>query len=206
MRQRLPAAIAAAVGALVLLSFFTDNSTVAGITTFFILSAMIVAAFAFLLGVLNVLMVHLRKIGQRESGWGYSLALLFGMLAVLFFGRPGTKGPAEETVSWILRNVQIPLQATFFALLAFFVIGAAYHALQTRPREASVMLIVAAIVLVGQVPLGQRIWSQFPALKDWLVAVPATAGVRGLLLGAALGTVAMGLRLLILTDRERYFK
>lgn len=206
MRRRLPAAVATAVGTIVLLSFFTLNPVVQGITAFLTHTAMIVAAFAFLLGVLNVLLVHVRKIGRRRNGWGYSLALVVVMLVVLLLGRPGTQGPADSGVEWILRNVQIPLQATFFSLLAFFVVTASYRALRTRPGETSLMLLVAAIVLLGQTPLGPKIWDQFPALKDWILAVPTTAGVRGILLGTALGTVATGLRLLTLTDRERYFK
>ncbi len=206
MRQRLPAAVATAVGIIVLLSFFTSAPTIQGLTTLFIHTAMIIAAFAFLLGVLNVLLVHLGKIVRREGGWGYSLALVLVMLAVLILGRPGTRGPTEGSVAWVLQNIQIPLEATFLSLLAFFIITASQRALRSRPKEAGFMLFVAAIVLLGQIPVGEKILPQWPAFKDWLLAVPATAGIRGLLLGAALGTIATGLRLLSLTDRERYFK
>jgi len=206
MRRRLPAAIAAAVGIIVFLSFFTDNTVIQGVTMLLTRMAMIVAAFAFLLGVLNVLLVHLHKIGRRNTGWGYSLVLVLVMLLVLFLGRPGTGGPTDRSVTWILRYVQIPLEATVFSLLAFFVITASLRAFRVRPRETGFMLLVSAIVLLGQVPVGQKLWPQFPAIKDWLLAVPTMAGVRGILLGVALGTIATGVRLVSLVDRERYFK
>jgi hypothetical protein len=40
-----------------------------------------------------------------------------------------------------------------------------------------------------------------PALRAWLLAVPVTAGMRGILLGIALGTIATALRVLLAVDR-----
>jgi hypothetical protein len=40
-----------------------------------------------------------------------------------------------------------------------------------------------------------------PVIKDWVLEVPALAGARGILLGAALGTAATGLRVLLGIDR-----
>jgi hypothetical protein len=60
---------------------------------------------------------------------------------------------------------------------------------------------VGLVVLLGQVPLGFQIWPDLPLVKDWLLQVLGMAGLRGILLGVALGTVAAGLRLLLGQDR-----
>jgi hypothetical protein len=39
--------------------------------------------------------------------------------------------------------------------------------------------------------------SPLPSLRDWLLAVPTTAGARGILLGTTLGTLMVGLRVLV---------
>jgi hypothetical protein len=57
------------------------------------------------------------------------------------------------------------------------------------------------IVLLGQVPVGARLWDQLPVIKDWVLEVPALAGARGILLGVALGAAATGLRVLLGIDR-----
>lgn len=46
----------------------------------------ILAAIAFILGGGNLLKVHLKKISDRQKGWGYSAVTLIAFLAMLFFG------------------------------------------------------------------------------------------------------------------------
>ena len=63
-------------------------------------------------------------------------------------------------------------------------------------------LAVVVIVLVGWMPFGfMGVVNNF---RDWLIRVPASAGARGILIGVALGTLAMGLR--VLTGIERPYK
>jgi hypothetical protein len=38
-------------------------------------------------------------------------------------------------------------------------------------------------------------------VRDWLVAVPATGGTRGILIGVALGALTVGIRVLIGRDQ-----
>jgi hypothetical protein len=42
----------------------------------------------------------------------------------------------------------------------------------------------------------------FTIVRDWLLAVPVSAGARGILLGIALATVVTGVRVLIGQDRS----
>ena len=44
-------------------------------------------------------------------------------------------------------------------------------------------------------------WEGLPGVKDWILQVPATAGMRGILLGAGLGAGATGARVLLAIDR-----
>jgi hypothetical protein len=62
-----------------------------------------------------------------------------------------------------------------------------------------VFLCTAILVLLGQVP----VWNLtvFQDVRDWIMRVPAMAGMRGILLGVALGITATALRVLIGADR-----
>jgi hypothetical protein len=51
------------------------------------------------------------------------------------------------------------------------------------------------------VPISIYLWGELPIIKDWILNVPTLAGVRGILLGVALGTIATGLRILLGADR-----
>jgi hypothetical protein len=105
-------------------------------------------------------------------------------------------------------NMQVPLQSTMFSLLAFFIASAAYRAFRLRSAEASLLLIAAIIVMLGRVPLGQWLTRNLPqeATLPWLtetiMAYPNMAAFRGILMGAALGVMAMGLRVILGIERS----
>jgi hypothetical protein len=198
MKRSIPMAIAIAIGSLMLVDFFFDESHINALGNFFIDSAVIVVAFALLLGLVNVLIVHLRRIVRREEGWMYSIGLLAIAAVVLVAGIPG---PDSRLVRWIFDNVQLPLQAATFSLLAFFVATAAYRGFRLRRPESLAFMLAAIVVLLGQVPVGRYLSDLVPAAKDWLLAVPSTAGARGIIIGVALGTIATGVRVLMGLDR-----
>lgn len=203
LKRMLPTAVAIAVGAFVLLALFTPVELFDTIGTRLIDIAVIIAAFALFLGVINVLRVHARKIQKSESGRLYSLILIIAMLVVLAIGLPPSpdqpSGPSQPIIEWIFVNIQAPIQASLSALLVFFVITAAYRLLLIRNLESAVMLVVVILVLVGQASLG--LLPVLPELKDWLLDVPAMAGLRGILLGVALGAILTGIRLLFGAER-----
>lgn len=192
----LSTAVAMAVGLIVLLDFFFIHPILNGVGAAFREWAILLTAFALLLGLFNLLSVHLLRIIRRtESGAGYSAVVLltFAIVTVigLVFGLPS--GPMD----WIFNNLYVPLQGAFFALAAFFLATAAYRALRARNIETTWMLLAALVVLIGQIPL----LGVLSDARAWVLAVPSEAGVRGILLGVALGTIATGLRLIVGMDR-----
>jgi len=189
----------AAVGLIVLASLLTAYPWLDAIGGTLIDAAVIVAAFALLAGLVNLVRVHARQIRERRTHWFYSLVLLAVLLITLVAGlfpfAAGPAGPSQPLVRWLFDHIQVPVQASLSALLAFFVATAAYRLLRIRNWESAVMLVVALIVLAGQVTLGLE--PVLPGLRDWILGVPAMAGVRGILLGVALGTIVTGIRLLL---------
>jgi hypothetical protein len=113
----------------------------------------------------------------------------------------GYGGPTSKSGQFIFDFILQPLEATFFALLAIFIATAAFRAFRVRDLETFFFVLFAVIVLLGQVPVAIYIWPELPIIKDWIIDVPTLAGIRGILLGVALGTIATGLRVLIGTDR-----
>ena len=203
LKRILPAAVAAAVGVAVLAAAFTSQPLLVEVSAYLVGTTVIIAAFALFLGLANVLRVHGRRIAQRQPGSFYSGVLIVVLLLVLALGLPpypwGPSGPSQPLVRWIFENVQAPVQASLSALLAFFVVRAAYRLLRSRNWESALMLFVAVVVLVGQVSAG--LIPVLAVVKDWVLAVPAMAGVRGILLGVALGALLTGIRLLLGAER-----
>jgi hypothetical protein len=191
-----PIAVAIGVGIIVLFAKFFTLPYINIIVDAFTTWTIILTAFAVLLGLINLVSVHLSRIVRRkEPGLGYSIVVLLTAVTVflvgLWFGLPSSQ------MSWVFDNLYVPLQGSFFALVAFFLATAAYRSLRARSFETTLMLVVALFVFLGQTPLVNTL-SQ---AKDWLLSVPSTAGARGILLGVALGTIATGLRLITGMDR-----
>ena len=209
LKRTLPAALAIAVGLFVLVALLLPVPLLSTIGTYFIDCAVIIAAFALFLGLLNVVRVHLRNIRERTKTWPYSVLLLIALFAVLAVGlvtltpsqadQSQPSGPSHPALQWIFANVMAPIQATLGALLAFLTLAAAYRLFRFRNTASVVMLVVTLLVLAGQASFG--LLPVLPQLRDWILDVPALAGMRGILLGVALGTVLTGIRLLLGVER-----
>jgi len=194
------AIIAVISGLLVLLGYFFPG-VFGNIQSVLIGWAIILAAFALLLGIFNLAMVHWKKAGTDGPSSIYSIVLLISLIITII--AVSISGPTGSLSLWIFNTFQVPVEISLLAVLAVVLVFAAARLLTRRPKWYTVLfLITVLVVLLGSVPLfflGEV--APLVALRGWLTQVPAVAGARGLLLGVALGTVATGLRILMGVDR-----
>jgi len=162
----------------------------------------IIAGFAGIFGIISLTHYHMTKVRRRVPGYGFSVTTLTGftvMLVIgLFFGiaQPNVKTAGD----WMFLNLMIPMQATMFATLAFFIASAAFRAFRARTAEASALLVAGLIVILGRVPIGHYI----PKLTDlaaWIMANPSMSAYRGIFLGVALAGIAMSVRIIFGVER-----
>lgn len=157
------------------------------------------AAVALVLGIVNLFAVHLRRSFRRN---GYSLLLLLSMVAVFALAVTDEVGITEGWVDSIFFQIQVPLEAALASLLAFFLLFAGIRLLQRQRNVWSVLFLLTAIFLLfSQSPLPSG-WGAFiEPVRTFINGVLVTAGMRGLLLGIALGTIMLSLRLLAGVER-----
>ena len=125
---------------------------------------------------------------------GFPVLFVFGLF---YKTDPGT------VVDWLFMNVQVPLEATMFSLLAFFIASAAYRTFRARSTEATLLLAAAVIVMLGRVPISDQIpYINLHEITEWIMMVPTVAAKRGILLGVALGAVATSLRIILGLERS----
>jgi hypothetical protein len=63
---------------------------------------------------------------------------------------------------------------------------------------ATLVLVTAVIVMLGQVPIGAPI----APFKSWIMEVPNMAGFRAIILGIGLGMVATALKIIFGIERS----
>lgn len=152
------------------------------------------AAVALVLGVLNLLVIHVRR---AASGNGYSLILVLSMLAVFALAITDALLLTEGGLAFTFNEIQAPLEAAVASLVAFFLLFAGARMLQHRRSAWSILFMISAIFfLLTQGPLPEALATILSPIRRVADSVLVTAGMRGILLGVALGIITLSLRLL----------
>lgn len=192
----LSSAIAIGVGFGLLIALLLGGQ-LSSVANFLLQIAMITVAVTILIGILNLIAVHGGRLLRRRRGWVYSLFLLvslFGVIALRVTGQ-------NETSQTLLETVQVSVEASLGALVLFALVFGAYRLMRRRVTiSGMIFTLVVVIVLIGALPM--TLVAPITAVRDWLLAVPVSAGARGLLIGIALATVVTGMRVLTGQDRS----
>jgi hypothetical protein len=140
----------------------------------------------------------------------YKIVLLVSLLATIAIGASEGRGFLNPGMKsrWIYDQLYAPMSATMFALLAFFIASAAFRAFRIRSVEAGLLAIAALLVMLGRVPIGNLMTGWLPepmqlaSIQDWIMNWPQNAAKRAILIGAALGVMATGLRVILGIERS----
>jgi len=205
MKRELPRIITLVTGIYLALQYFIPHRASAKVYETLNDWLIVIGIFAIVLGILGLARMHIGKVQQRDPNWPYSLTLLvglFGMIA-LGFGGQGLGTPFVRAYFSVLN----PIQATMFAMLAFYIASAAYRAFRARTALATILLVSAVIVMVGRVPLGELLWPKFQLgsltvpgaaeISDWMLNVPNLAAKRAIYIGLGLGGAATALKVVL---------
>jgi len=200
MRRQIPILVCFCFGLFMMVQFFVPHKSFNSAYQNILDWMQIIYVFTLLVGVVSFLSINGKKVSQRQSGWGYNLIGLLGLFLMAFFGF--YKGTKEGTpFMWVFDHLQVPMQSTMFSLLAFFVASAAYRGFRARTKEATLLLLSAAIVMLGRVPIGNMIHSAIPDLANWILNYPSMAARRGIVIGIGLGTISTSLRIIVGIER-----
>jgi uncharacterized membrane protein YidH (DUF202 family) len=164
--------------------------------------SIVIAAIAAIVGGVDVARYHVSLIMKREKEQipFSSITLILEIICVVFaFYALATGVPilTQPQFSWIYLNLQVPTSSAMYSILVFYIASAAYRTFRARNPPALLLLIVGIIVMLGNTSLGFVIWPGFAPLRDWIMTVPNAAGYRPIVIGVGLGTIILGLRLIL---------
>ncbi|MBI4834880.1 MAG: hypothetical protein HY811_08705 [Planctomycetes bacterium] len=227
MKRNLPLLIAFVMGILFIIQFFVPHQWSQEMLTWGNKWIVIIGGISLLLGISSLIHFHYVQVKRSVPGWGYSLVMFGAFIIAITAGflpsiirwflppiapdaDPGKwlgflpLYPGLEEGSplfWIFLNGISPFMATMFSLIGFFIASAAFRAFRARSLEATLLLIAAVIIMLGQTPLGAMIWEKIPDIMVWIFNVPNTAAKRAILFGIAMGSIAFSIRIILGIER-----
>jgi len=213
MKRRIPLTITLVLGIVMMIQFFIPHQFSQDFKNTALEWLRVMGSFAFIIGLASFVTHHATKIRHKKEGWAYSpiaLAALIIMAVIGIIGRapnmnwiPVTvQGQQISVFTYLFANfynyMMIPLGATMFSVLAFYIASAAYRSFRAKSLVSILLLIAAfiimlAIIFYNVLPLGD--------FGEWLLSVPNMAAKRGILLGASLGGIATSLKIILGIER-----
>jgi hypothetical protein len=201
MRDPIATAIAISVGLVILIGYFLPIPLFTVVQSTLLNWAVIIGAFAALVGIGNLILNHWRKLTSKNQRDFYSLFALLGFVGILGAGIL-LDGPMQKDIQQAVRSIVMPVEASLMAVLAITLGYACLRLLRQRRDALSILFIISTVfflILSGgflagiDIPLVQ-------SLTAFIDRLPI-AGARGILLGIALGSLTTGLRILMGADR-----
>ncbi len=192
-------ALAIASGLIVLVGYFYPVEPLLQFRLQLTNWAMILAGMTVLVGIYNLVAVHMEKIRTRQKDAIYGGLLVLSL--IITFGLGLVLGPDHTFMRAMVDAIIVPVEASLMAILAVTLIYASMRLLRRRVDAMSVVFLIAAVIFLvammptpfGSVP-GDQLILQFTGMFS-------RGGARGLLIGVALGTLLTGLRIIFGVDR-----
>jgi len=201
MRRQLPLAICFVMGVSMVVQFFIPHRVSQEFYRTILDWYRIVFAFSLVLGTGTLIKVHWAKISKKSKGWQYSIITMGGLVFMLTVGF--ITGIQEGTLFMkLFEYVEVPLEATMFSLLAFYIARAAYRAFRARTVEATLLLIAAVVLMLGRIPFGYYLWHKIPGIAEWILTNPNMAAKRGIVIGVGLGMISTALKIILGIERS----
>lgn len=209
-RRILPVALTAGIGWLVLVSLLLPglvipvvNVPLTEVRALLLEWAVILAAGALVLGFINLIAVHIRRIRQGQAILFSAVLIVSAVLTLVWWALGLTRGDPPMLFLDVVFNLIIaPMQSALGALLAILLAVAGFRALRVRRSVGMFVFVLTAVIVALTQPAA--LFREFlEPIRAGLIDPITTGSLRGLLLGVALGSIAVGLRLLFFADRPQ---
>jgi len=195
MKLKVPLAITIILVLLEVADYYFAVPVINTVAANFTVATLVMSAIAVGIGIISLGRIHVSRIVKRKPHSLESAIMLITLAAFIVVG--AVLGSGDPNYVYMFQNIIVPLDSAMFSLAGFFMASAAYRAFRARSREASILLVAAVLVMLGQAPIGEVFWSGIPRISQWILDVPNTGGVRALIMGIAIGMVSLTIRMLM---------
>jgi len=194
IRRNVPLIITFIVGMVMVLEYYTVSPEIIAIAEQVNTWRVILGACVYL-GTINLLRLHGRRVTRKTEGqWYFSAWTIFLIVSYAILGL--YFGVASKNYRWLIDNVTVPLGATMYASLCFYMAAGAYRVLRARNLGVALLLASAFIVIMGNTPLFPAAFPVFAEIRNKIFETFVVGSYRAVRIGVGLGGVALGIRTL----------
>jgi hypothetical protein len=199
MNRKIALIICFIFGVVMFLQYFSGHPVSRRINQAILEYWQIIFAFTLVVGIVGVMRTNIEKIGRGDDVF-FRVVTLAGILIMPLLALVwGIR--ADTPFMWMFENVQAPMQATVFSLLAFFVASASFRGFRARSAQATVLLVSASIILLSRSALGGILADEIPQFAEWMRNYPSMSARRAILIGIGLGSITTSLRVILGIER-----
>ena len=201
MKREIPLLIVGITGVIMFFQYFvpTDASK-----ELFVRSqdwVIVIGILALPLGIWSLVKANIQKLIKVKEERFYASVLLIGFIGMLATGIWHRSSLEQGSIFMaIFTTVLIPIQATIFSLLAFFVASAAYRAFRARSVLATILLLTAFLVMFRFIPI-PLFSAADHSIVAWILSVPNMAAKRAITIGIGLGATATAIKIILGIER-----
>ena len=206
-KKKVPLMIVFVLGVVMAIQYFVPGKASQWLFDEYIRWGITIGIFGAALGYYSFFRVHVHKVAKKVPNWQYSLVTIAGVLIMVIAGFTDGTGSNSFFMNMFF-HTSAAINATVFSLLAFYISSAAYRAFRARSVQAGALLIAAVIVMLGRVPIGDKLsfWTAWgiPSISDvsqWILNAPNMAAKRAIGLGVGLGSLLMSLKIILGMER-----
>jgi hypothetical protein len=202
MKLALSPSVAVISGLIVLAGFFIPLAPIQQVSNLLVNWAVLLAAAALVVGVVSLLRSHWQKMQEKRNPDRYSILVFLVFIATLAAGFI-TGGPANPSFQYLVTHLQFPIEASLMGVLTFTLILACLRLFKGRGDLMTVVFAASAVLFLILYSGILSANPDLPFIKETLGMIHRLpiSGMRGILIGLALGSLLTGLRILFGIDR-----
>ncbi len=143
-------------------------------------------------GLIALTLYHGKRVVKRDRGYPFSI-IVFAALLLMFAAAYASPASRE----YLYAQIYTPASIAILCFAGFSEITGLYRAFRVRNIEALFLALAGFILLMHFAPLYGFILPGITGLATWLLDNPAMGASRGIIIGIAIGTIAIAVRVLL---------
>lgn len=154
-----------------------------------------IGTFALFTGFITIIIRFGRKVMNKEEDWQFGIYTLVVIFAWIMYGTYFGAFSSEYIKAYYATKVG--LHAASIGMLVFFFLSAVFRVFRIKDLRGVVLPICASILVAANAPWAQKIFPGISNMGMWLMDNVQMPGARSIVMVAAVGGIALGVRILL---------